>query len=213
MGNPAPQRVFSYGETYAATQVLKTVITQGTGTAANYGCPAAGKTGTAENEDNAWFVGYTPKISTGVWVGYPQGNISMGTYGFGGTAAAPIWHDYMLSASNGFCGDWAPPTTPWTGTAFVGPHSAKGPPVGPGGGLGSRGGSGGRNGGGNARPGPAGPGTVPGGGGAGGGGQGGGGGGQGGGTPGGGGGGGGGGTPGGGNTGGGGVGGGGAHHH
>jgi penicillin-binding protein 1A len=129
LGDPPRQRVFSDGETYAATQVLKTVITSGTGTAANYGCPAAGKTGTAENEDNAWFVGYSPRLSTGVWVGYPQGNISMGSYGFGGTAAAPIWHDFMQSASNGYCGDWTPPTSPWTGTSFVGPHAASGPPA------------------------------------------------------------------------------------
>jgi len=127
LGDPPHQRVFSDGETYAATQVLKTVIQSGTGTAANYGCPAAGKTGTAENEDNAWFVGYTPRLATGVWVGYPQGNISMGAYGFGGTAAAPIWHDFMQAASNGYCGDFPTPTTPWTGTAFVGTHSASGP--------------------------------------------------------------------------------------
>ncbi len=143
MGDPKPHRVFSDGETYAATQVLKTVITSssGTGTAANYGCPAAGKTGTAENEDNAWFVGYTPRLATGVWVGYPQGNISMGSYGFGGTAAAPIWHDFMLSASNGYCGDWTPPATPWTGTAFTGPHAASGPASA--GGFGGAGGGGG----------------------------------------------------------------------
>jgi penicillin-binding protein 1A len=131
LGNPTPHRVFSDGEAYAATQVLKTVITSGTGTAANYGCPAAGKTGTAENQDNAWFVGYTPKLSTAVWVGYPQGNVPMGANGFGGTLAAPIWHDFMLAASNGFCGDFPRPTTPWTGTAFVGPHSNAGPPVAP----------------------------------------------------------------------------------
>ena len=128
LGDPKPHRVFSAGETYAATQVLKTVITQGTGTAANYGCPAAGKTGTAENEDNAWFVGYTPKYSTAVWVGYPQGNVPM-PGGFGGTLAAPIWHDFMLSQSNGYCGDFPTPTTLWTGTAFVGPHSNAGPPI------------------------------------------------------------------------------------
>jgi penicillin-binding protein 1A len=126
MGNPKPHRVFSYGETYAATQVLKTVVTSGTGTAANYGCPVAGKTGTAENLSNGWFVGYSPKLSTAVWVGYPNNNNL--PVGFGGTVAAPIWHDYMDVASNGFCGDWTPPTTPWHGTAFVGPHST-GPPV------------------------------------------------------------------------------------
>ena len=94
LGNPAHKRVFTDGEAYAATSVLKGVITSGTGTAAGYGCPAAGKTGTANNLANAWFVGYTPRMSTAVWVGYPQGNIPMAN-GFGGTLAAPIWHDYM----------------------------------------------------------------------------------------------------------------------
>jgi penicillin-binding protein 1A len=124
VGDQQGNRVFSDGETYEATQVLKTVIQSGTGTAANYGCPAAGKTGTAENEDNAWFVGYTPKLATAVWVGYPQGNISMGSYGFGGTAAAPIWRDFMRAASGGYCGDFPTPTTYFSGTAFTGPHSS-----------------------------------------------------------------------------------------
>jgi penicillin-binding protein 1A len=129
LGDAQGDRVFTDGEAYEGTQVLKTVIQDGTGTAANYGCPAAGKTGTAENEDNAWFVGYTPKLSTAVWVGYPQGNIPMGSYGFGGTAAAPIWHDFMEHASAGYCGDFPTPTTYFTGTAFTGPHSsAKEPP-------------------------------------------------------------------------------------
>jgi penicillin-binding protein 1A len=125
MGNAKPTKVFSYGETYTATQVLKTVITSGTGTAAGYGCPAAGKTGTAQNLSNGWFVGYTPKLSTAVWVGYPNNNNLQ--VGFGGATAAPIWHDYMQVASDGFCGDWTAPTNPWSGTAFVGPHSTAPP--------------------------------------------------------------------------------------
>jgi penicillin-binding protein 1A len=125
IGNPPKKRVFAYNEVYAAIQVLKGVIKSGTGTAANYGCPAAGKTGTAENLANAWFVGFTPKLSTAVWVGYPQGNVQMSN-GFGGALAAPIWHDFMASASGGYCGDWSPPSNPFQGTAFFGPHSASG---------------------------------------------------------------------------------------
>jgi penicillin-binding protein 1A len=124
VGDAQGNRVFTDGEAYEGTQVLKTVIQDGTGTNANYGCPAAGKTGTAENEDNAWFVGYTPKLATAVWVGYPQGNIPMGSYGFGGTAAAPIWRDFMRAASGGYCGDFPTPTTYFTGTAFTGPNSS-----------------------------------------------------------------------------------------
>jgi penicillin-binding protein 1A len=125
LGNPPHHRVFTPGEAYAATSVLKQVITSGTGTAAGYGCPAAGKTGTANLLANAWFVGFTPKMSTAVWVGYPGGNIPMAN-GFGGTLAAPIWHDYMQQASGGYCGDFTPPAVSFSGTAFVGNFSTTG---------------------------------------------------------------------------------------
>ena len=88
------------------------------GTSANYGCPVAGKTGTANNLENAWFVGYSPRMSTAVWVGYPQGNIPMSD-GFGGALAAPIWNEYMHDASSGYCGNWRPPTAPFQGTAVL----------------------------------------------------------------------------------------------
>ncbi len=127
-GDPPRTQVFSYADAYEAISVMKQVITSGTGTAANYGCPAAGKTGTANNLDNAWFVGFSPKVSTAVWVGYPQGNLPMAD-GFGGTLAAPVWRQFMLQVSNGYCGDWAPPEVPFVGTAFVGPHSSVNVPV------------------------------------------------------------------------------------
>jgi penicillin-binding protein 1A len=127
-GNSQGTRVFPYAQTYAADQVLKQVLTApgATGAGLSWGCPAAGKTGTAENLANAWFVGYTPQISTGVWVGYPQGNIPIND-GFGGTYAGPIWKDYMESAADGYCGDWTAPPVPFAGTAFTGPHSSSGP--------------------------------------------------------------------------------------
>ena len=77
LGSPVGTRVFTPGQAYEATRVLKTVVTEGTGTAANYGCPAAGKTGTTSNYTDAWFVGYTPQYSTAVWVGYPHDTASM----------------------------------------------------------------------------------------------------------------------------------------
>ena len=84
-------------------QILQAVITSGTGTRANIGVPAAGKTGTSQNYGNAWFVGYTPALSTAVWVGYPEGNVPMlGIHGVravaGGTIPARIWHDFMAAA-------------------------------------------------------------------------------------------------------------------
>lgn len=128
LGNPTATRVFSDGEAYAGTNVLKTVVTSGTGTAADYGCPAAGKTGTTSSYTDAWFVGYTPQFSTAVWVGYPHSTTSMYDVnglgpGFGGTLAAPIWRDYMENASDGYCGDFPQPTTPWSGTAYFGAHA------------------------------------------------------------------------------------------
>jgi penicillin-binding protein 1A len=127
-GNDTPTRVFPYDEAYEGTSVLKQVVTSGTGTAANYGCPVAGKTGTANNLENAWFVGYSPRMSTAVWVGYPQGNIPMSD-GFGGALAAPIWNEYMHGASSGYCGDWRPPEVPFEGKPFFGPFAVTGQPI------------------------------------------------------------------------------------
>ena len=129
LGDPARTQVFSDGEAATAIRVLKTVITSGTGTAANYGCPAAGKTGTTSNYTDAWFVGFTPQLSTAVWVGYPNRTTSMNNVnglgpGFGGTLAAPIWHDYMVNASDGYCGDFPAPTTAFHGTEFFGKYTA-----------------------------------------------------------------------------------------
>jgi penicillin-binding protein 1A len=131
LGDPRHKRVFAYGQAYAATQVLKTVIQSGTGTAASYGCQTAGKTGTTSNYTDAWFVGYTPQMATSVWVGYPNSTESMNDVnglgpGFGGTLAAPIWRDYMQQASDGYCGDFAAPTDPWHGTAFFGRYATTG---------------------------------------------------------------------------------------
>jgi membrane peptidoglycan carboxypeptidase len=89
-----------------ATAMLENVIKIGTGTAANIGRPAAGKTGTGQDYQDAWFIGYTPQLTTAVWVGYARAEIAMPAVpgygrGFGGTLAAPIWHDFMLYAMAG----------------------------------------------------------------------------------------------------------------
>jgi membrane peptidoglycan carboxypeptidase len=86
------------------TYALQSVIQSGTGTAANIGRPAAGKTGTAQEYRDAWFCGYVPQLVTCVWVGYPQGEISLTNVEgfsavFGGTIPALIWHDFMSQAT------------------------------------------------------------------------------------------------------------------
>ncbi|MGN6557496.1 MAG: transglycosylase domain-containing protein [Solirubrobacterales bacterium] len=96
------ERVLSPGEAWEVTRILEGVITQGTGAGYTYmGCSSeAGKTGTSEGLSDAWFVGYTPKYSTAVWVGHPQ---SREYTGFGGPTAGPIWQAYMSSAQEGDC--------------------------------------------------------------------------------------------------------------
>jgi penicillin-binding protein 1A len=125
-GHPKGTRIFSYPESYAADEVLKQVLTHPGATAygSSYGCPAAGKTGTANNLANAWFVGYTPKVSTAVWVGNPTGDSIAMTDGYGGILAAPVWKQYMEATDGGYCGDWTPPAVPFVGTPFVGAHSS-----------------------------------------------------------------------------------------
>jgi penicillin-binding protein 1A len=88
------------------TYALEGVVQHGTGTAANFGRPAAGKTGTAENFQDAWFCGYVPQLATCVWVGYPKAEIPLldvegvGAV-FGGSLPAEIWHRFMSTATRG----------------------------------------------------------------------------------------------------------------
>ncbi|MDE3133943.1 MAG: penicillin-binding protein [Acidobacteriota bacterium] len=122
--------VFTPGQAYAGTQTLETVLQYGTGTGASYGCPAAGKTGTTSNYTDAWFVGYTPKLSTAVWVGYPGSEVSMTDVnglgpGYGGTLAAPIWKQFMQGASGGYCGDFPQPAQYWHGVEYFGKHAVQ----------------------------------------------------------------------------------------
>ena len=79
------------------TAMMKTVIISGTGTAANIGKPAAGKTGTTDDCRDAYFVGYTPDIVTGVWVGDDNNKQVNGLYG--GTIPAKIWKEVMIVAT------------------------------------------------------------------------------------------------------------------
>jgi penicillin-binding protein 1A len=101
---PQPKRVLSPAIAWQVTRLLHDNITEGTGTAAYTGCVGqAGKTGTTDNETDAWFSGYQPNLATAVWVGYPESNaISMtsvhGITVFGGTFPAEIWHSVYANA-------------------------------------------------------------------------------------------------------------------
>jgi 1A family penicillin-binding protein len=80
---------------YVITQMLRGVVERGTGQAAKgLGRPMAAKTGTTNDYSNAWFVGFTPRLATGVWVGYDRPR-SLGKDETGSRVAVPIWVTYM----------------------------------------------------------------------------------------------------------------------
>ncbi len=98
-----PGQLITPQTAYITTNILSDVIYGSRGTAARARAlnrPAAGKTGTTNAYYDAWFMGYTPQIVTGVWVGFDNER-SLGRGEVGGSAALPIWTDYMLKAHKG----------------------------------------------------------------------------------------------------------------
>ncbi|PKN71252.1 MAG: penicillin-binding protein [Deltaproteobacteria bacterium HGW-Deltaproteobacteria-12] len=80
---------------FMATYVMQDVVESGTGRRVkSIGRPIAGKTGTTNDVRDAWFIGFTPSVITGVWVGFDQ-EVSLGNQEVGGRAAAPIWLYFM----------------------------------------------------------------------------------------------------------------------
>jgi len=98
------ESVLSQDITDQVSWALSGVITGGTGTGAQFGQPAAGKTGTTQDHRDAWFVGYTCSITAAVWNGFvdnsPMDDVR-GKVVFGGTYAAPIWGKFMAKATEG----------------------------------------------------------------------------------------------------------------
>ncbi|WP_420125696.1 penicillin-binding protein 1A [Longimicrobium sp.] len=102
---PAPRRAVEPGVAWILTDMLREVVDRGTGYLARdpsvgglpYEVPAAGKTGTTNDNTDVWFVGYTPDLLTGVWMGFdtPRPIIAGGT---GGTLAVPVWARVMRTA-------------------------------------------------------------------------------------------------------------------
>jgi penicillin-binding protein 1A len=102
-GKPDTKRALSEGVAWKVNQVLAQNALYGTGAGSGDGRhPNAGKTGTAEDHADAWFIGYTRDLSTAVWMGYPTGEIPMlsvhGVSVAGATFAVPMWHQYMAAA-------------------------------------------------------------------------------------------------------------------
>ncbi|HWP97670.1 MAG TPA: PBP1A family penicillin-binding protein [Syntrophomonadaceae bacterium] len=91
------KRVISAETAQAMDTILKDVVRYGTGTAAAFGIPSGGKTGTTTSSKDLWFVGYTGELSTAVWVGNSDNTPIKGYGTYGGRVAAPLWRDYMAS--------------------------------------------------------------------------------------------------------------------
>ncbi len=90
------EEVISAKTAYLVTDLLQGVVREGTGTKAKeLKRPAGGKTGTTNELKDAWFIGFTPSVLTGVWVGYDDHTISLGKGETGGRAACPIWVYFM----------------------------------------------------------------------------------------------------------------------
>src|SRR6266568_315403 len=100
--HPEVHDVLSPDVARTMTAMLEEVIQFGTGIQAKaLGRPAAGKTGTTQDYTDAWFVGYTPQLTAGVWVGFDDKQISLGKKETGARAALPIWLEFMQGATAG----------------------------------------------------------------------------------------------------------------
>lgn len=120
---PRRRKEFTDGMTAEVIGPMEQVLISGTAAGLGIGCPAGGKTGTTSNNTDVWFVGTTPRLSTAVWVGYPDDTRTLGSSTFGATIPAPIWNEFMSQAKGDFCGDWPEPTEPFEGSAFTGTYA------------------------------------------------------------------------------------------
>ncbi|MGK2947932.1 MAG: transglycosylase domain-containing protein, partial [Acidimicrobiales bacterium] len=122
---PSSDRVLTEVQADLVTHCLRQVVLGGTGQSADIGRPAAGKTGTTQDNKDAWFVGYTPKLTAAVWMGFadplPDGTVPVmddvrGREVTGGSYPAEIWRKFMSEATSGMeVEDFRAPPEPFPG--------------------------------------------------------------------------------------------------
>jgi 1A family penicillin-binding protein len=107
-GESAGKRVLSESTAYLMASMLADVVNHGTGYTARqagFALPAGGKTGTTDDHADAWFVGFTPKLAAGVWVGFDRPQQIM-RRGFAAVVAVPAWAGFMKAATTGNKAEW-----------------------------------------------------------------------------------------------------------
>jgi penicillin-binding protein 1A len=93
--------------------MLEEVVQFGTGVRAKeLGRPSAGKTGTTNDFTDAWYIGFTPQLTAGVWVGNDDKRVSLGKKETGAKAALPIWLEFMQQAMQGMPSETFPNVVP-----------------------------------------------------------------------------------------------------
>jgi membrane carboxypeptidase/penicillin-binding protein len=105
---PTSIRAITDATAYLMSTMLADVINAGTGSRARalgFTLPAAGKTGTTNDFNDAWFIGFTPRLATGVWVGFDQPRTILPN-GFAADIAVPVWAKFMKAATQGDKPDW-----------------------------------------------------------------------------------------------------------
>jgi membrane peptidoglycan carboxypeptidase len=96
---PTSSTVLTPAQDEVVNYVLQQVVQEGTGeTATGAGVPVAGKTGTTDMSTDAWFIGYTPTLTTAVWEGYLKGNTPLPGKAVGGGLPTTMWTNYMRAA-------------------------------------------------------------------------------------------------------------------
>ena len=104
----SPTRAINETTAFLMSDMLADVINAGTGAQARslgFRLPAAGKTGTTNNYNDAWFIGYTPKLVVGVWVGFDMPHTILRN-GFASSVAVPMWAKFMTEATRGDKPEW-----------------------------------------------------------------------------------------------------------
>lgn len=125
--SPAPKQILTQKQDEVLEYCLQQVVAKGgTGAGASFNTPIAGKTGTTSSYTDAWFIGFTPKLTAAVWIGYLDGTTSMlnlfGKSGGveGGDEPATLWRHFMTAATQD-----GSLTNPYTGS-FVAPQNMNG---------------------------------------------------------------------------------------